>query len=86
MENQEKQETKHKRRVRYSGTHPKTFKEKYKEMQPEKLKSRHCVKNTVLKILLHKKIWDKTKRSCLRKIAILQKTALLLIRFYLLNG
>lgn len=36
MENQEKQETKHKRRVRYSGTHPKTFKEKYKEMQPEK--------------------------------------------------
>lgn len=32
----EKQETKHKRRVRYSGTHPKTFKEKYKEMQPEK--------------------------------------------------
>ena len=36
MENQEKKETKHKRRVRYSGTHPKTFKEKYKEMQPEK--------------------------------------------------
>lgn len=36
MENQEKQETKHKRRVRYSGTHPKTYKEKYKEMQPEK--------------------------------------------------
>ena len=28
MENQEK---KHKRRVRYSGTHPKTYKEKYKE-------------------------------------------------------
>jgi 16S rRNA (cytosine1402-N4)-methyltransferase len=24
------------RRVRYSGTHPKTFKEKYKEMQPDK--------------------------------------------------
>ncbi|XCP85054.1 16S rRNA (cytosine(1402)-N(4))-methyltransferase RsmH [Roseburia hominis] len=33
MENQEKV---HKRRVRYSGTHPKTFKEKYKELQPEK--------------------------------------------------
>ncbi len=27
---------KHKRRVRYSGTHPKTFKEKYKEHDPEK--------------------------------------------------
>lgn len=33
MENQEKV---HKRRVRYSGTHPKTFKEKYKEHNPEK--------------------------------------------------
>ncbi|MEI6580423.1 MAG: 16S rRNA (cytosine(1402)-N(4))-methyltransferase, partial [Eubacteriales bacterium] len=31
MENQE-----HQRRVRYKGTHPKTFKEKYKELQPEK--------------------------------------------------
>ncbi|MEG1109048.1 MAG: 16S rRNA (cytosine(1402)-N(4))-methyltransferase RsmH [Oscillospiraceae bacterium] len=31
MENQE-----HKRRVRYSGTHPKAFNEKYKELQPEK--------------------------------------------------
>jgi len=33
MENQEK---KHTRRVRYKGTHPKTYKEKYKELQPEK--------------------------------------------------
>ena len=33
MENQEKP---HKRRVRYSGTHPKRFSEKYKEHQPEK--------------------------------------------------
>ena len=33
MENQEKP---HKRRVRYSGTHPKSYKEKYKELQPEK--------------------------------------------------
>lgn len=33
MDNQEKQ---HKRRVRYSGTHPKTYKEKYKEHNPEK--------------------------------------------------
>lgn len=33
MDNQEKQ---HKRRVRYKGTHPKSYKEKYKELQPEK--------------------------------------------------
>lgn len=33
MENQEKP---HKRRVRYKGTHPKNYKEKYKEHQPEK--------------------------------------------------
>ena len=32
MDNQEK---KHKRRVRYKGTHPKSYKEKYKELQPE---------------------------------------------------
>ncbi|MEG0614987.1 MAG: 16S rRNA (cytosine(1402)-N(4))-methyltransferase RsmH [Oscillospiraceae bacterium] len=31
MENQE-----HKRRIRYQGTHPKNFQEKYKELQPEK--------------------------------------------------
>jgi 16S rRNA (cytosine1402-N4)-methyltransferase len=30
------QEQKHQRRPRYKGTHPKTFKEKYKEQQPEK--------------------------------------------------
>lgn len=33
MNNNEK---KHKRRVRYSGTHPKTYKEKYKEHEPDK--------------------------------------------------
>ena len=33
MDNQDKQ---HKRRVRYKGTHPKSYKEKYKEHQPEK--------------------------------------------------
>ncbi len=32
------QENVHKRRVRYSGTHPKTYKEKYKEQNPEKYK------------------------------------------------
>ena len=31
----EKQEQ-HKRRVRYQGTHPKRYEEKYKELQPEK--------------------------------------------------
>ena len=36
MENQENQEKKHKRRVRYSGTHPRNYKEKYKELNPEK--------------------------------------------------
>lgn len=30
------QEQKHKRRVRYKGTHPKKYNEKYKELQPEK--------------------------------------------------
>lgn len=34
MENQEQKQ--HKRRVRYKGTHPRNFKEKYKELQPEK--------------------------------------------------
>ncbi|QUH29751.1 16S rRNA (cytosine(1402)-N(4))-methyltransferase RsmH [Vallitalea guaymasensis] len=32
----DKQEQKHKRRVRYKGTHPRSYKEKYKEHQPEK--------------------------------------------------
>lgn len=37
MENQEQtQEVKHKRRVRYKGTHPRSYKEKYKELNPEK--------------------------------------------------
>ena len=33
MDNQEQT---HQRRIRYKGTHPKTYKEKYKELQPEK--------------------------------------------------
>lgn len=33
---QDNQDQKHQRRIRYKGTHPKTFKEKYKELQPEK--------------------------------------------------
>ena len=38
MENEElkTEEVKHKRRVRYKGTHPRRFEEKYKELNPEK--------------------------------------------------
>lgn len=36
MRPMEKQEQTHKRRVRYKGTHPKSYQEKYKELQPEK--------------------------------------------------
>lgn len=36
MVKMDNQEQKHKRRVRYKGTHPKSFNEKYKELQPEK--------------------------------------------------
>src|SRR5450759_81298 len=32
----DEKEPKHQRRIRYKGTHPKTFKEKYKELQPGK--------------------------------------------------
>ena len=38
MEHQEKQ---HKRRVRYSGTHPRSYKEKYKEHNPGKVFGHH---------------------------------------------
>ena len=30
------EEKQHKRRIHYSGTHPKSYQEKYKEHQPEK--------------------------------------------------
>lgn len=36
MQEMDKTEQTHKRRVRYKGTHPKNYKEKYKELQPEK--------------------------------------------------
>lgn len=36
LQNMDDQQQKHQRRVRYSGTHPKTYQEKYKELQPEK--------------------------------------------------
>ena len=35
-ENKEQTTLPHKRRVRYKGTHPKRFEEKYKELNPEK--------------------------------------------------
>lgn len=36
MNNENSNENTHKRRVRYAGTHPRKFTEKYKELQPEK--------------------------------------------------
>lgn len=36
MEQNQKQEGTHKRRVRYKGTHPRSYQEKYKELQPER--------------------------------------------------
>lgn len=36
MENENNQQTPHKRRVRYKGKYPKRFEEKYKELNPEK--------------------------------------------------
>lgn len=36
MNQQENQEKPHKRRVRYKGTHPRSYQEKYKELNPEK--------------------------------------------------
>ena len=38
MEENKELEKPHKRRVRYKGTHPRKFEEKYKELQPEKYK------------------------------------------------
>ena len=35
-QNPKQQQTPHKRRVRYKGTHPRRFEEKYKELNPEK--------------------------------------------------
>ena len=49
MENQEKQ---HKRRVRYSGTHPKSYKEKYKEHNPEKYAD--TIEKVIQKVVLRR--------------------------------
>ena len=38
MEENKEKETTHKRRVRYKGSHPRNFNEKYKELNPEKYK------------------------------------------------
>ena len=38
----------HKRRIHYSGTHPHTFAEKYKELNPEKYKARENLGKTIL--------------------------------------
>ena len=58
MDNQE-----HHRRVRYNGTHPKAFKEKYKELQPEKYA------DDVAKIIEHGKTPAGMHRSiCVKEI------------------
>lgn len=58
MDNQE-----HQRRVRYNGTHPKAFKEKYKELQPEKYA------DDVAKIIEHGKTPAGMHRSiCVKEI------------------
>lgn len=36
MDNNDNKDPKHQRRIRYKGTHPKSFTEKYKELQPDK--------------------------------------------------
>ena len=36
MDHTDNQEPKHQRRIRYKGTHPKSYTEKYKELQPDK--------------------------------------------------
>ena len=36
-------EPKHKRRVRYSGTHPKKYNEKYKELNPDLYPETICI-------------------------------------------
>ncbi len=40
----------HKRRVRYKGTHPRTYQEKYKELNPEKYKDtiEHVIQKGIL--------------------------------------
>ena len=49
MENQEKQ---HKRRVRYKGTHPRSYKEKYKELNPEKYPENTSLQRNARKYLM----------------------------------
>ena len=48
----ENQEPKHQRRVRYKGTHPRTYKEKYKELQPEKICGYHLEKSLFARVAL----------------------------------
>lgn len=50
----ENQQNGHKRRVRYSGTHPKRYQEKYKELHPEKYS------DTVSKVIQK----GSTRRGC----------------------
>jgi 16S rRNA (cytosine1402-N4)-methyltransferase len=66
----DEQEPKHIRRVRYNGTHPKAFKEKYKELQPDKYTE------DVAKIMQH----GKTPAGMHRSICVDEIIAFLNIR------
>ena len=48
------------RRIRYKGTHPKSFKEKYKEHQPEKYSA------DIEKIIAEKSVLDNYKLPALK--------------------
>ena len=52
MEENKELEKPHKRRVRYKGTHPRKFEEKYKELQPEKYKD--TIEKVILKEVLRR--------------------------------
>ena len=45
-------QTPHKRRVRYKGTHPRSYQEKYKELNPEKYKDTVDCGEGMAKLLL----------------------------------
>jgi len=59
----DEKEIKHQRRPRYKGTHPKNFKEKYKELNPEKYAD--DIEKIIKKICKkYKKNYKKRQHSC----------------------
>ena len=59
-------EKEHKRRVRYKGTHPRKFEEKYKELNPEKYA------DTVAKVISKGSTPNFQNRAIERKAGIFQ--------------